>query len=287
MVVSVVISAGSLRTRWRTSIGEQRQQLKWVLFSLGVAGSVMLLSVVEAFVAEAAELEDEWITTAGTPLAWAGVMVAIGLASLRYRLYDVDLVINRTVVYAVTSLAVVAVYALVVVGVSSLLPAATDTGAALVAAAAVALAFAPVRNEIQHRVDRWMFGRRSDPVGVIADVGTTLASSDAPDAALQAIVDTVVVALKVPGASVELAGDSGRPRPVRAGDGRAPDRVLPPRRRARRDDGAVPAAHRPRTRGARADRRRSRQRQDRPARPHLDQGGRQQRLQHPHQAPPQ
>jgi signal transduction histidine kinase len=218
MIMSVVVSIGSLRARWRASVGEERQQLKWVLFGLAAAGVLWLLTLVEAVLADRVGVfEDEWITSLGVSVAWIGVMIAIGFALLRYRLYDIDLVINRTVVYAATSAGVIAVYALVVVGLTSLLPDISETGAGLAAAAAVALAFAPVRDEIQRRVDRLMFGRRSDPVGVIADVGTTLASSDAPDAALQAIVDTVVAALKVPGAAVELSGSVERPR-VTAGD---------------------------------------------------------------------
>jgi signal transduction histidine kinase len=211
MLASVVIAIGSVRTRWRRSIGDERQQLKWVLFALAVAGAVMLASVIEAFVAEAVGLEEEWITSTGIPLAWVGVMIALGLGVLRYRLYDVDLVINRTVVYAVMSLVVIAVYALVVTGIAALLPDVTDTGASLVAAAVVALAFAPVRSEVQDRVDRLMFGRRSDPIGVIAEVGTTLASSDAPDAALRAIADTVVAALKLPGAAIVVGPNGDAP----------------------------------------------------------------------------
>lgn len=206
MLVSITISIGSLRTRWRTSVGDERQQLKWVLFALGVAGVVMALSVVEGAVADALGIShhDNWITTTAFPLAWTAVFAAIGAALLRYRLYDVDLVINRTVVYSAMSLVVVAVYALVVVTLPTVLPGVTETGASIVAAGVVALAFAPVRGEVQGVVDRWMFGRRSDPVGVIADVGSTLAASDAPDEALQAIADTVVAALKVPGAAIVL-----------------------------------------------------------------------------------
>lgn len=219
MLASVVISIGSVRTRWRASVGEQRQQLKWVLFALGVAGVVMAWSVVEAFVGEALDVShhDQWITTIAFPLAWAGVFAAIGAALLRYRLYEIDLVINRTMVYAAMSLVVVAVYALIVTSLAAAMPGVTDAGASLVAAGVVALAFAPVRGEVQGMVDRWVFGRRSDPLGVIADVGSTLATSDAPDAALQAIADTVVAALKVPGAAIVL-GTNGDRSAVVAGE---------------------------------------------------------------------
>ena len=134
-------------------------------------------------------------------------MIALGFGVLRYRLYDVDLVINRTVVYGIMTALVAAAYVAVVVGVGALVPTGGNLGLSLLAAAIVAVAFNPVRNRVQQVVNRVMFGRRDDPYAVLSELGRLLAQSGEPDATLHSLVQTVAEALKLPGVAFELEQD--------------------------------------------------------------------------------
>jgi two-component system NarL family sensor kinase len=217
MIVSAGISLLSLRTRWRSADVDQRQQLKWVLLALGVAAFVLLLSMLEILLVEVAGIDVGlgWVQAVLVPLSWIGVVVALGLGVLRYRLYDVDLVINRALVYGVLTALVIAAYTLLVAAGAALVPGASGTS--LLAAGVVAVAFAPARARVQGAVDRAMFGRRSDPVGVLADVGTAVSDAGSPDATVRAVTATIAAALKVPGAAIETGSD--REPVVRVGTG--------------------------------------------------------------------
>jgi signal transduction histidine kinase len=206
---AVVVGAGSVVTRWRTATSEVRQQLKWVLYAFGVVAAVVAANLVTTVLVEVAgaDLGLEWPLGVLTSLAWVGVVVALGLGVLRYRLYDVDLIINRTLVYGIMTALVLLAYVAVVAGVAALLPAVEEFGLSLLATALVAVAFDPMRGRVQQAVNRLMFGRRDDPYAVLSDLGRLLARSGAPDATLGLVAETVAAALKVRGVAVELDHD--------------------------------------------------------------------------------
>lgn len=206
---AAVISAGSVVTRWRTATGEVRQQLKWVLYAFGVVAAVLAATLVNTLVVEVAGVDTglEWVLAVLTATAWLGVIVALGLGVLRFRLYDVDLVINRTLVYGAMTTLVVLGYLAVVAGVALMVPVIDGLGLSLVATGMVAVAFNPVRRYVQREVNRLMFGRRDDPYAVMSELGRLLARSGAPDTMLQTVVETVAAALKLPGAAIELDQD--------------------------------------------------------------------------------
>lgn len=206
---SVVVAAGSLVTRWRTADSELRQQLKWVLYAFGVAASVVGANLGDTVLVEVVgvDLGLSWPLAVLSSLAWVGVIVALGFGVLRYRLYGVDLVINRTLVYGVMTALVVLAYVAVVVGTAAMVPAVDGLGLSLLATALVAVAFNPVRRRVQHGVNRLMFGRRDDPYAVLSELGRLLARSGTPDATLATVVETVATALKLPGVAIDLDRD--------------------------------------------------------------------------------
>lgn len=209
-VASLVIAIGSLVSRWRHADTELRQRFKWVLYAFGVlllvAGAGLAHQVAEA--AFGLDLGLAWLLNVVFAVAGVGLIVALGVAVLKLRLYDVDLVINRTIVYGVLTVAIVVAYIAVVVGIGALLPA-DETFLALVATGIVAVAFAPVRDRVQRWVNRVMFGQRDDPYGVLSELGRLVGRSGAPTTTLQVLVETVATALKLPGAAIELAQDDG------------------------------------------------------------------------------
>jgi signal transduction histidine kinase len=113
----------------------------------------------------------------------AALAVAIGVAILRYRLYDIDVVINKTVVYASLAVFIGAVYVAVVVGLGTLLGSQGEPNAALsiFATAIVAIAFQPVRERVQRFANRLVYGQRATPYEVLARFSETVATLGADE----------------------------------------------------------------------------------------------------------
>jgi hypothetical protein len=182
---AVVVGAASLVVRFRRAQGVERQQLRWV----ALAATLMLLAfpVVLASVALGIPVLAQW-----APAVWLVVLpVAVGAAILRYRLYDLDRIISRTLAYGLLTLLLGGGYALVVLGLGRLL----GRESPLVVAAAtlaVAAVFQPARRRIQAVVDRRFNRRRHDATRIIEGFGTRLRDQvdlDTLTADLLAVVD--------------------------------------------------------------------------------------------------
>ena len=154
-IVMVVVATASLVGRFRRARGSERQQLRWVAFGTVL---VALLAVVHlTALALGAYALAPLVGGLNPPILSA----AIGAAVLRYRLYDLDRIISRTLAYALLTLLLGVGYAAVVLGLGRLLP---DSSSLVVAAATLAVAalFQPARRRIQHQVDRRFNRRRYD-----------------------------------------------------------------------------------------------------------------------------
>lgn len=183
--VAAPVALAGMVARQRRATGRERAQLQWLL--LGVVAMLVL-------------------TIGSTPLpkpvgdvlfaaGFACVPLAMVVAVLRHRMLDVELVVNRTIVYAgLTGLSVLAYLAFVALAGRWL----SGSGAAPLAAGLVVALAAAGRSRLQQEVDRRLFGARSDPYALLQRVGASTAAADAPDAALAALVRTVREALRVP-----------------------------------------------------------------------------------------
>jgi len=165
------------------------------------------LSVAPAAIALAAELAYEVngsdrIGSIVAPVLITILGASIGAAILRYGLYELDLVVNRTLVYVVLSAVLVGAYLAVVAGVQSV--EVGHTLASLLAAGLVAVAFAPLRARLQSVVDRLLYGERNDPYAVISSL---LSAQD--DDVLPALASTVAQTLKLPYVAIELGEEAG------------------------------------------------------------------------------
>ncbi|MBA4115489.1 MAG: GAF domain-containing sensor histidine kinase, partial [Rubrobacter sp.] len=191
----------------RVSDAPQRQQTKWVLFGfvLGVSTIVIegLATVVfPQFNAPDSRfwlLEGTWVALLFTPIP-----LSIGIAILRYRLWDIDPIINRTLVYGALTVAIVAIYVLVVGYLGAIFRTGGNLAISLLATGVVAVLFQPLRDRLQRSVNRLMYGERDDPYKVISRLGERLESTLAPEAVLPAIIQTVREALKLPYAAIAL-----------------------------------------------------------------------------------
>jgi signal transduction histidine kinase len=126
------------------------------------------------------------------------------IAILRHRLYDIDVVINRTLVYGALTACVVAIYVLVVGGVGAIFQARGNLGVSLLATGTVALLFQPLRSRLQRGVNRLMYGERDDPHAVVSRLGRRLEATLAPEAVLPTVVETIAQALKLPYVAIVL-----------------------------------------------------------------------------------
>jgi signal transduction histidine kinase len=186
----------------------QRQQTKWFVFAclVGITLGVLvsgLSGVVPAFGAP-----DSWyqlLQAAMSPLI-ISLLIPPGLAIaiLRYRLWDIDVIINRTVVYGTLTLSVIGLYILVVVGLGTLIQAQGNVLLSLLATGVVAILFQPLRAWLQRGVNRLMYGERDNPYLVLARLGQRLEAALAPESILPTIVETVALTLKLPYVAIEL-----------------------------------------------------------------------------------
>jgi signal transduction histidine kinase len=126
------------------------------------------------------------------------------IAILRYRLFDLDIIINRTLVYGTLTALVIGLYIFVVGYLGAIFRTETNLGISLVATGVVAVLFQPLRSWLQRSVNRLMYGRRDEPVAVLSQLGARLEATLAPDEILPGLVDTVAQALKLPYAAVAL-----------------------------------------------------------------------------------
>jgi hypothetical protein len=165
--LAVAVAAGSLVVRFRRARGIERQQLRWV----ALAAALMLLAGPVVLVAVALGIPTlaDW-----APAVWVVVLpVAVGAAILRYRLYDLDRIVSRTLAYGLLTLLLGGGYALVVLGLGQLLG--RDSPLVVAAATlAVAALFQPGRPRIQQAVDRRFNRRRHDTAERIAAFGDRL-----------------------------------------------------------------------------------------------------------------
>ena len=236
-----VASIASLLLRLGRASGDERQQLGWFAYAAvpALVGGVLLLldRVTEKFsllffgqavrpllrvagnlgvfvrqdrtLGPLAELRLETTLEFLTVLALFFVPVFTGVAVLRHRLYDVDAVINRTLVYGALTTAVVVLYVALVAVFGALfrVGAGDNLAVSLVATGLVAALFQPLHARLQRGVDRMMYGQRREPYAALSRLGERLEAALAPEAVLPTIVETVAQAMKVPYAEISLEKD--------------------------------------------------------------------------------
>jgi hypothetical protein len=165
----MLASALSLVFRYRRSRGEQRQQLKWIAFAAAFVGLSYMFSMVLSFVFPA----KSWFAP-GSPLwldlvayeallSFVAIPIAVNFAILKYRLYEIDLIINRTLVYGSLTATLALIYFGGVVGLQYVLRALTGQGSTLAVVAstlAIAALFNPLRRRVQTLVDRRFYRRK-------------------------------------------------------------------------------------------------------------------------------
>jgi signal transduction histidine kinase len=170
-MLSVAAAVVSLVLRYRRGSSEERHQLKWF-----IAGFMVLaVSLVSSFFIPTNSV----IPGIVTALAGTALPISIAVGILRYRLYDIDVVISRTLVYGALAAFITAVYVGIVVGLGSLVGSGGRPNIALsiIATAIVAVAFQPVRERLQKIANRLVYGKRATPYEVLSQFSERVAES--------------------------------------------------------------------------------------------------------------
>jgi signal transduction histidine kinase len=181
----VLAAAASLVMRLRRAGGAEREQVRWVAYALG---TTVLISIIYTLVGLAVpavqnNVVGNVVVVAGFGL---GLPAAIGVAMLRYHLYDIDIVISRTLVYGTLAALITAVYVGIAVGIGTLVGSGgkPNLGLSILATGIVAVGFQPVRERVQRIANRLVYGKRATPYQVLSEFSGRVAESYAAEAVL-------------------------------------------------------------------------------------------------------
>lgn len=206
--LGTAIYAQAFRYR-RVSGAAQRQQTKWVILGIAAALTTFVCTDVarDVLAPEPASPGGMVALLIKATLSYLAILLiplSIGIAMLRVHLFDVDLLINRALVYGALTVSIAGLYVLVVGGLGAMLQARGSPLIALLATGLVAVIVQPLRARLQRGVNRLLYGERDEPYAVLSRLGQRLEATLAPEAVLPAVVETVAGALKLPFAAITL-----------------------------------------------------------------------------------
>ena len=213
--VVVVAAVVSFVVRLHRSTGDERRQLRW----LGFAAVLLMLTFAFNIVV------DDWGSSPKVPF-WSklalstffAVLILVPVAAmigiLKYRLYDIDVVINKAFVYGVFAVFIAAVYVAIVVGVGSLAGGGDRPVLSLVATAIVAMAFQPLRARVQRVANRIVYGERATPYEVLSDLSERMSEAMSVDEVLPRMAEAAARAVGADVARVTVALPGGGERSV-------------------------------------------------------------------------
>jgi hypothetical protein len=202
-------AAFSVFARLRRSVGVERQQLKWFAYAVGIYAVGITLNVTALAIEAPGWFE--WTANAIFTATGTAVPISIGIAILRYRLYDIDRIINRTLVYGSLTAMLAAAYLGSVVGLQAVLRTLTgqeSTLAIVASTLAIAALFNPLRRRVQGFVDRRFYRRKYDAAKTLADFNARLREGTDLDALSADLVGVASRTVQPEHASVWLRPDT-------------------------------------------------------------------------------
>lgn len=160
-LAAVALSLSALAVRYRRMDRVARQQIKWVVWGAAVLGPMLIIAV------SLGGTRYENLTVVPLVVATGAFIASYGTAILKYRLYEIDVIVNRSVTYGVLAVAIGGLYVGIVVGLGVLFTE-NATGVSIVATVMVAMAFQPLRQRVQRWANRLVYGERATPYEVLA-----------------------------------------------------------------------------------------------------------------------
>jgi signal transduction histidine kinase len=210
MIPVNVLAILSFVLRYTRADDRVREQMKWPILALiCLAG----LTIIRLLIPELGKAE----AAIGYPLTWTMAMlfpIAIGIAILRQGLWDINIVISRTLIYGGLSALIIGLYIAIVGLLGLLFESQTNIYSGLIAAAIIAILFQPLRDRLQRQVNRLLYGERDDPAVVLALLAQHMQTAESPDAILPDLAQTIAQTLKIPYVAIWLPADREQMEPV-------------------------------------------------------------------------
>lgn len=224
LLVGIFGSIASLVVRFRQGTGIERAQLRWLAVAGVMVIVVNILGGIPWLLWPSNSMNQE-LGIIATDIALVNIVIATGVAILRYKLWDIHIFVNRTLVYGALTVLVVGIYVVIVGFLGILLQAGNSLPVSLLGTGIVAFSFQPLRERLQRGVNRLMYGERDDPYAVLGRLSERLEAVATSRSVLPAIVETVSDALKLPYAAIALK--DGETFTVAAEIARSPATVRP------------------------------------------------------------
>lgn len=196
----------SLFLRMRQAEGDEPQQVKWLIIPATVYWIGIPINYLGNYDPSGILLN---LGVGLHLISVPAIVIAVAFAVFKYRLYDIDLLINRTLVYGTLTGSVVAIYALLVGALGILFQTQGNVIVALLATGLVAVLFQPLRERLQRGVNRLIYGERDDPVEALSRLGRRLETAVPPDQVLPTLVETIAQTLKLPYVAIQLPLEEG------------------------------------------------------------------------------
>ena len=213
VISSILFTTGVLSQVYRyrvVSTAEQKQQTKWVMWAILLNLTYKLMLTLIYFSPAVNALTSQGmlyslLRTTTLTLVTATAPVAITFAILRYRLWDIDLIIRKTILYGIMIVGIISLYIFVVGYVGVWLQTdGNNSGLTLFATGIVALLFTPVKDRLERQINRLFFGQRDEPYQLLSQLGKRLETALDPATAIEVTVKEIGVALKLPYVVIEL-----------------------------------------------------------------------------------
>ncbi len=229
---AAVIGVISLVVRSRRARGEERAQMRWLAFAALIAGVLLLaqFGVVLVF-GDGSPVSDRlgpYLYGGLVIVLLVGIPASVAIAILKYRLYDLDVVIRKTVVFGLLAAFITAVYVAIVGGIGAVVGSKSSTTLSFVAAAALAVLFQPARDRARRLADRLVYGGRATPYEVLSEFSGRVGEAYAADDVLPRMAQVLAAGTGADAAAVWLrVGGELRPAAVWPTEASAPpdDRV--------------------------------------------------------------
>lgn len=212
------ISAGSfwaatgaiaLIHRYRNSDSFQRQQIRWIVWGASASAMGLMLQIFPSLfnLNASARVFYDFVLYPLGQLFKACLPLSIAFAILRHRLWNIEIIVNRVLVYGSLSVLTMLGYLGTIFVLHVLFTGLSNPLISFLAAGAVAILFEPLRQRLQRAVNRWMYGERDDPYAVLSRLVQTLESTPSANEVLPSIAETISQSLKIPHVAIWLDQD--------------------------------------------------------------------------------
>jgi signal transduction histidine kinase len=205
-------ACAAIVVRYRHSTGDVRQQIRWLAFVGVLFTAELVIGIVTTALlgdqTPLGELVGSIVFTVWFVTLLGGIPIACGIAILKYHLYDLDVVVRKTVVFGLLAVFITVVYAAVVSGVGSVLGR-HDATLSFIAAAVLAVAFQPARERARKVADRLVYGKRATPYEVLADFSSRVGEAYDADHVLPRMAQVLASGTGASSATVWLRVGAG------------------------------------------------------------------------------